>query len=323
MAALRRAGVEVAERHVDLWNGRDHLGPLAALRIAAAELKLMIPRRRTFDAVVVGYPGHFDIPQARGIAGPKPLVFLPRISLTHELVERRQRFRPRSVTGRVLRATDVRALKLANAVVADTDVAADHLAEIGALPRERVVTIFAGTEERVFGEEWSPAYPFGALHAPGPGTSLDTLLAAAQFVPELPIRIVGRELPGASANVEWRPTPYDDLGLAFAHAGIAVGGLDESLEIPEGAFHALATGTPLVTADTAAARELLVHEESALLVPTGDAEATAGALRRVAGDGELRQRLSEGARRTYAQRASEDVLGAAWRALLERQIGIV
>jgi hypothetical protein len=323
MAALRRAGVDIAERHVDVWNGRDHLGPLAALRVASAELKLMIPQRRTFDAVVVGYPGHFDIPQARSIAGPKPLVFLPRISLTRELVERRQRFRPRSVTARVLQATDVRALKLANAVVADTDVAADHLAEVGALPRERVVTIFAGAEERIFREEWSPVYPFGALHVPSAGTSIDTLLDAAGLVPELPVRIVGSELRGAPPNVEWRPTPYDDLGLAFAHAGVAIGGLDESVDIPDGAFRALATGTPLVTADTAAARELLVHEESALLVPAGDAEAVANALRRVAGDARLRLQLSESGRRTYAHRASEGVLGAAWRELLEHQTGIV
>ena len=37
--------------------------------------------------------------------------------------------------------------------------------------------------------------------------------------------------------------------------------------IPNKAFQALACGTPLVTADTPAARELLVDGESALLVP--------------------------------------------------------
>jgi glycosyltransferase involved in cell wall biosynthesis len=53
--------------------------------------------------------------------------------------------------------------------------------------------------------------------------------------------------------------------------------------IPNKAFQALACGTPLVTADTPAARELLVDGESALLVPPGDAgalaEARAGAAR--------------------------------------------
>ena len=52
--------------------------------------------------------------------------------------------------------------------------------------------------------------------------------------------------------------------------------------IPNKAFQALACGTPLVTADTPAARELLVDGESALLVPTGDPEALAAAIRRLA-----------------------------------------
>ena len=45
--------------------------------------------------------------------------------------------------------------------------------------------------------------------------------------------------------------------------------------IPNKAFQALACGTPLVTADTPAARELLQDGESALLVPPGDPEALA------------------------------------------------
>jgi len=88
--------------------------------------------------------------------------------------------------------------------------------------------------------------------------------------------------------------------------------------IPNKAFQALACGTPLVTGDTAGARELLVAGESALLVPPGDAEALAQALRRLAGDPELASRLSAGGRAAYEAQASEDVLGRRWRTILER-----
>ena len=57
--------------------------------------------------------------------------------------------------------------------------------------------------------------------------------------------------------------------------------------IPNKAFQALACGTPLITADTPAARELLRDGESALLVPPGDPEALAAAVRRLAGEPEL------------------------------------
>ena len=57
--------------------------------------------------------------------------------------------------------------------------------------------------------------------------------------------------------------------------------------IPNKAYHALACGAPLITADTPAARELLRDEENALLVPPGDPAALAEAMRRLAADPEL------------------------------------
>jgi len=90
--------------------------------------------------------------------------------------------------------------------------------------------------------------------------------------------------------------------------------------IPNKAFQALACGTPLVTADTPGARELLVDEESALLVPPVDAQALADALQRIAADGELARRLSTGGRATYEEHASEAVLGRRWRELVEQAV---
>ena len=88
--------------------------------------------------------------------------------------------------------------------------------------------------------------------------------------------------------------------------------------IPNKAYQALATATPLVTADTPAARELLADGRDALLVPAGDAEALAEALRRLAADPALRARLGAGGRSTYEVRASLPVLAGHWRSLLGR-----
>ena len=88
--------------------------------------------------------------------------------------------------------------------------------------------------------------------------------------------------------------------------------------IPNKAFQALACGTPLVTADTPAARELLVDEESALLVPAGDPGALAEAIRRLAADPDLAQRIAAAGRSAYERQASEAVLGKRWRDIIER-----
>jgi glycosyltransferase involved in cell wall biosynthesis len=55
-------------------------------------------------------------------------------------------------------------------------------------------------------------------------------------------------------------------------------------------------------------------------VPPDDPPALVEAIRRVAGNQGLAQLLSEGGRRTYVEQASEDVLGARWRELLEQQL---
>ena len=87
--------------------------------------------------------------------------------------------------------------------------------------------------------------------------------------------------------------------------------------IPNKAYQAIACGTPLITADTRGARELLTDGENALLVPPGDPVALADAIRRIAGDLALARRLGASGRQIYEERASEDVLGPRWRALIE------
>jgi len=90
--------------------------------------------------------------------------------------------------------------------------------------------------------------------------------------------------------------------------------------IPNKVFQALACACPVVTADTPASRELLADGADALLVPPGDPEALAHAVQRIAGSTELATVLADGGRATYEEHASEAVLGARWRSILERVV---
>ena len=335
ISALRRAGVEVVERHVGVWeNSRQNwsAGPVAAARLALAELRLLRRPREEFDAILVGYPGHFDLPAARRTARGRPVVFNPLVSLSDTLVADRGRFRDGSLPARTLARIDRRALRSADLVVADTRANAEHLAELADLPPERIEVCFVGAEERLFKPGWAPVDPFTALFVGKliPLHGLETILAAANAAPDLHFRIVGsgqleslvQERP---ENVEWVPwVEYERLPAELHRAGCALGIFgtsDKAMRvIPNKAFQALACGTPLVTADTPAARELLVHDESALLVPAGEPEALAAALRTLRADPELAQRLGRGGRAAYEAQASEQALGARWRGLFERAL---
>jgi glycosyltransferase involved in cell wall biosynthesis len=337
ISCLRRAGVDVIERHVEVWDERPdqwRAGVRTAARLVAAELKLLKRAAQDFDLVLVGYPGHFDLPAARRAAGVRPVVFNPLVSLADTFVSDRQRFRPGTAPARFLAAIDRHALQAADLVVADTRANADYLADVADLPSGRVRVCFVGAEERVFSPGWSPQDPFTCLFVGKliPLHGVETILAAARAAPELPLRIVGSGqletlLEKRPGNVEWiRWVKYDRLPDELHRAGCALGifGTSEKARrvIPNKAFQALACGTPLVTADTPAARELLADGESALLVPPGEPQALADAVRRLAADPELTAALGATGRATYEARASEDVLGRRWRELLEEAVAV-
>lgn len=332
ISCLRRAGVEVVERHIPVWEGEHKwkTGLRVLPRLALAEARLFRRRDVEADAVIVGYPGHFDLPAARRAARGGPVVFNPLVSLVDTLVGDRGRFRAGSVPARLLDWLDRRALRAADVVVADTQANADFLAELAGLPEQHFAVCYVGAEEDVFTPGWAPEEPATAVFVGKliPLHGLETILGAARFAPELLFRVIGSGqleplLESRPPNVEWlRWVDYELLPRELHRAGCALGifGTSDKARrvIPNKAFQALACGVPLVTADTPAARELFVDGESALLVPPGDPEALADALRRLTPD--LADRLAEGGHAVYRDQASEEVLGARWRALIESRL---
>ncbi len=330
ISCLTAAGVTVVERHRQLW-GRSNwslgLGQLA--RVAAAERGLAREQEREADVVVVGYPGHFDMPAARRVARGRPIVFNPLVSLYDTLVGDRGRFRRGTPAAGVLRHADRAAFRRADLVVADTAAHASFFAETFGLPPERIAVCFVGAEDRLFRPGWQPERPFHVLFVGKliPLHGVDTILAAARLLPEIPFRIVGsgqleRLLAERPENVDWEPwVEYEDLPAAYQAAGCALGifgaGPKAARVIPNKAFQALACARPLVTADTPASRELLRSGVDALLVPPADPEALAAAVKHLADDRVAAEALGEAGRETYAAHASESVLGPRWRALLE------
>ncbi len=333
ISSLRLSGVEVVENHVDIWAGKEHkhdVGPRLVFPLARAELKLWRARPADdFDVLVVGYPGHADLRAARHVARGRPVVFNPMLSLWETFVDDRARFDPGSIPARALRRLDRGAFHAADLVVVDTETNADFLADLCDFPRECVAVCFLGTEESLFKPTWRAPSEFSALFVGKfiPLHGLETIREAARLLPDIPFRIVGsgqldRLLDSAPPNVEWiRWLDHREVPQEYARASCALGIFGTTGKagrvIPNKVFEALACSVPVVTADTPAARELLTDGEDCLLVPRGDPEALAEAVQRLADDQTLGARLAAAGRATYEAQASEKVLGARWRELLE------
>ena len=97
ISALRASGVEVIEQHRPVWEGRHNwnVGLRQMLRVAEAEHSLRHTGDigRDADALIVGYPGHFDLPAAKRVARGRPVIFNPLVSLHDTVVSDRGRFR--------------------------------------------------------------------------------------------------------------------------------------------------------------------------------------------------------------------------------------
>ena len=327
ISALRGAGAEVELVHRDVWT-REHKfagGLAAAPRLLAAEASLALRRLPPrVDVVLVGYPGQLDVWPARRHG--RPVVFNPMVSLYDTLVGDRGRIRDGSLAARALRDLDRRALRAADRVVADTRANAAYLAELAG--SEEPAVCYVGAEDRLFRPAWRRPEEFRVLFVGKliPLHGLEAILAAARLLPDVRFRIVGSGqleglLAGRPPNVEHVPwVPYERLPAEYAAAGCALGifGASDKAErvIPNKAFQALAVGVPLVTADTAAARELLAGGRDALLTSREPAE-LAEAIRALRDDAALAERIGAAGRETYEREASEAVLGRRWLDTLE------
>jgi glycosyltransferase involved in cell wall biosynthesis len=100
------------------------------------------------------------------------------------------------------------------------------------------------------------------------------------------------ELPAERANADLFVIPLLDSTTARLFTS------------PLKLFEAMASGRPVVASDLPSMREILIHEENALLVPPGDARALAAAIERLLRDRDLSRRL--------AARAFEDVKAYSW-----------
>jgi glycosyltransferase involved in cell wall biosynthesis len=350
IAGLRERGVAVYEFRAPLppLSAAEMATPAGAARlaaaVAAAHVRLMAQHRRGLDvdAVVVGYPGHFLVPFGRALAAYRraPLVFDPLVSLWDTFAGDRGLVQGGGWRASAMHAVDEVAFALPRLVLADTWAHAAYYQEALGVSRDRLAVVPVGAQpepkatgaarELTAGEalivfqygKWSP------LHG------AETVLEAAELLRDEPIRFVlagegqssetlrARIAQRRLANVEWTgaqaPAALRARTLAAdVCLGVFGGSAKAARVVPNKAYDALACGRPLVTGDTPGARELLHDGEDALLVPTGDGEALAGGLRRLADRG-LRERLAAAGLTLYRRRLTPAAVAGTLLAELER-----
>jgi glycosyltransferase involved in cell wall biosynthesis len=328
--ALRRAGAEL----VDLEDRRTfpRRFPTMAARLA----------RLPFDLLLVGFPGHTDVPIAKllAFARRRPVVFDPLVSLYETSIEDRQTVAPRGAGAARRLFIDRVACSLADLILVDTDVHRAYFVERLGIPTDRFARVWVGADDEVMrpregrrGGRFRVFFygSFIPLHG------IEHILQAAHLLErsgdEVEFMLVGdgqtymamrqlcQRLGVRSVTFAGRRR-YEDLPLLMADSHVCLGVFAStnkaSRVIPNKAFDALAMARPLVTGDTPAAREVLVHGTHAWFCPPGDPAALADAIRHLRDDSALRTRLSVAGRRLFEERFSIDALSALMASAIKR-----
>ena len=187
-----------------------------------------------------------------------------------------------------------RVLRRARLVIAPSTVLAEEARRLGA---QDVRVIPSGVDLPVgVAEEADPPEVLYAGRL-SPEKGVRELVAAADGIPLVvagdgPLR---DEVPGALGFV-----PHDELERLYERAAVvACPSRREGFGVV--CAEAMAYGRPVVAGDVGGLRDLVVHEETGLLVPPGDVEALRAALLRLLGDADLRRRFGEAGRARIAE----------------------
>ncbi len=288
-----------------------------------------------WDAVVVGYLGHFDVVLAR-------LLFPRRIVVLDLLIFAADTARDRGVTSstrlRLLGLLDSLAVRCADLVMVDTE---EHLGLLAPGQRHKGVVVPVGAPTA-----WHHA---GSVHPAGDGDAgadgplrvvffgLFTPLQGSTVIGEalgsladgtdLEATMIGdgqdagaaRALAGGNPRITWVGwVDHDELPAVVADHHLCLGIFGTSPKalrvVPNKIYQGAAAGCALVTSDTPPQRRAL--GEDAVFVPAGDAGALARALRELAADRPRLAALRAGARQRAADRFAPVTVVAPLRARL-------
>lgn len=276
-------------------------------RLVAATAPRLLGRQAAYDAVLVGYLGHFDVLLLRLLLAlgrlrhptrRRPVVVLDHLVSASGTAGDRGLARAGGVKDRLLRAVDAAALRAADVVVVDT---AQRLTELSPDVRARSVVVPVGATREWFtagaahqaAAERTATQPmralFVGLFTPLQGTS--TIAEALATIPPHAMHVTlagtgqdrpaARRLTGPRSDVTWVDwVPSAELpGLVGSFdVGLGIFGTTPKAlaVVPTKVYQAAAAGCAVVTSDTVPQR--LSLGDAAVFVPPGDPAALAQAL---------------------------------------------
>ncbi len=341
LQGMRALGIQVDEYRVD---------PRQVKGIARWKtlVRLAWQMRRTHpDAVVVGFPAHSVAWLARLCCGRRVLVDV-FVSLYNSNVEDRGRYGARSRFAWKDWVLDWITVHVAPVILLDTDAHIAYFERVFGVDPRRCVRIPIGAEDGLFFPSTAPLRTDPPLQVLFHGSfiplqGVETIVRAAALLKDDPsvaftfigtgqeyARMQALAQEHACTNITWlgrvpyEPTPDAKHVAAYVREADVVLGIfgvtvKTRLVIPNKVYEGIASGKPVITADSPALREWFTDDRALLRVPPGDPEALANAVRALR-DPARRSALGEAARAVFVEHFSTEQLGKLLRDTMESRL---
>jgi len=264
-----------------------------------------VKRHQAPDAYLITFRGYEILPFVLWMAGKKPVIFdefiIPILHATNEKHIRTASMMVKHFLSRVGEPMYRRWLRRCKAILADTQVHAELSARVQRLNLSKYVAVPVGADEKLFKPVWAYQtndifrifyYSLGMQPLHG----IPIVLEAAEKLKDADVEfiMVGGKKPmeravkaaqARGANIRYeRWVPFENLVDAIQSSALCLGGpfgdTQQAHHVVTGkTYQFLACAAPVLVGNSEATDEYFKDKENALVVPQGDAEALARAIR--------------------------------------------
>lgn len=345
---LRRAGVEVVECQEQLWHSiEDRVETVEGgwlkitfwKRVLLVYINLLRQYRRvgSYDILIVGYPGQFDVALARILSWfhRKPLVWDIFMSIYLIALERRLEVRNRIII-KLLRFWERIACRLPDLLIIDTSEYANWFRDTHGISLERFKLIPTGADDRVFkpiADQLENDNQFKVVYYGTfiPNHGVADIVAAAKFLSEykdIHFEMIGDgpdrqhaveyvkkfELRNISF-IEW--LDQDALVQHLARMDISLGAFGTTpqslMTVQNKIYEGLAMQKAVITGDSAAVRQVFTHGVNIYLCKRANPEALARAILELYNDISLRKIIAHNGYLEYQGNYTLEKLGQRYK----------